>query len=108
MKKSINMGNEAQVISVEELLNKKNLAIPHYQRPYRWTTENVSQLLEDIFDSYKKGKKQYRIGTVILHNNGETLDIVDGQQRTITFSLLFIPYIRKLFYHLIFLNIILN
>lgn len=88
MKESITMENEAQVISVEGLLNKKNLAIPHYQRPYRWTTENVSQLLEDIVDSYKKGKKQYRIGTVILHKNEDKLDIVDGQQRITTLLLI--------------------
>ena len=88
MKESITMENEAQVISVEGLLNKKNLAIPHYQRPYRWTTENVSKLLEDIVDSYKKGKKQYRIGTVILHKNEDKLDIVDGQQRITTLLLI--------------------
>ena len=69
------------------------LSIPEYQRPYKWSARNAIQLLDDIIDAQKSNKKVYRVGTLILHkdtdNQGkEIYNIVDGQQRTITFSLL--------------------
>lgn len=68
-----------------------NLKIPNYQRPYKWTANNVFQLLDDILDAKNTNKETYRVGTLILHKNKKgtsTYNIVDGQQRTITFSLL--------------------
>ena len=69
------------------------LTIPDYQRPYKWTARNAIQLLDDIIDARNNNKEVYRVGTLILHketnNQGqEVYNIVDGQQRTITFSLL--------------------
>ena len=66
-----------------------HLKIPNYQRPYKWIAKNVIQLLDDILDAKNANKETYRVGTLILHKEGEsTYNIVDGQQRTITFSLL--------------------
>ncbi len=70
-----------------------NLYIPDYQRPYKWTARNAIQLLDDIIDAKNNNKEAYRVGTLILHldknKDGNTIyNIVDGQQRTITFSLL--------------------
>lgn len=69
------------------------LTIPEYQRPYKWTARNAIQLLDDIIEARNENKEVYRVGTLILHkdedNQGnEIYNIVDGQQRTITFSLL--------------------
>ena len=81
------MSIKANISSVETVL-KKNLAIPPYQRPYRWTTTNVMQLLADVHESMVSGKREYRIGTVIYHQRNENgtsiFDIVDGQQRLTT------------------------
>lgn len=69
-----------------------NLHIPPYQRPYKWSTKNVYQLIEDIENAQKDNKEVYRLGTLILHKNklGEEIqyDIVDGQQRVTTLALL--------------------
>ena len=69
------------------------LTIPNYQRPYKWTAKNVIQLLDDIIDARNHNKEVYRVGTLILHHDTENKDgasynIVDGQQRTISFCLL--------------------
>lgn len=66
------------------------LTIPDYQRPYKWTARNAIQLLDDIIEAKNGNKEVYRVGTLILHNEKEKgcYNIVDGQQRTITFSLL--------------------
>lgn len=81
---------ETSVINLKELL-ELNLYIPEYQRPYTWTAKNVVQLLDDVvkFSKYP----EYRIGTIILHNNGK-LNIVDGQQRIIT-SLLISKFLES-------------
>lgn len=74
------------VRTVRELLAAP-LRIPDYQRPYRWTIRNVDDLIEDI-DTFR-GSGQYRLGTVIVHRDANgTLNIVDGQQRFITFCLI--------------------
>ena len=71
------------------LLSLDQLSIPDYQRPYKWTARNAIQLLDDIIEAMNSNKEKYRVGTLILHQQkGDRYDIVDGQQRTITFSLL--------------------
>ncbi|MDE6193735.1 MAG: DUF262 domain-containing protein [Muribaculaceae bacterium] len=70
-------------------LDFKKFDIPFYQRPYRWQTSHVETLLSTIRDSMDK--EEYRIGSIILNPNLESgkLDVVDGQQRLTTLSLIF-------------------
>lgn len=83
----------SEVISINELLSKQ-LNIPNYQRPYKWTRKNVSDLFGDIDTAINDSRRpdytdfKYRVGSVILHNNNGQFDIVDGQQRLITLSLI--------------------
>lgn len=79
----------ARIRKVADIITQ-NICIPDYQRPYKWSEVNVQQLLDDISQSMNSGKKLYRIGSVILHDNLEEqrLDIVDGQQRLTTIALL--------------------
>lgn len=72
-----------------ELIDNINLKIPDYQRPYKWTAKNANQLLDDIIQAMTDKKEVYRVGTLILHHDEKgNYNIVDGQQRTITFALL--------------------
>ncbi|MBC7553996.1 MAG: DUF262 domain-containing protein [Taibaiella sp.] len=76
-------------ISLFDLLNMP-LSIPEYQRPYVWTSNDIDKLLNQI-TNYKKGngqKPMFYIGSVVLHDNGSTLDIIDGQQRITTMMLI--------------------
>ena len=70
---------------VGELLKEGNLRIPYYQRPYKWNRKHIRNLFYDLRDAM--GKKEYQIGSVILHENDGYLDVVDGQQRLISISL---------------------
>ena len=70
---------------VGELLKEEGLRIPSYQRPYKWNRKHIRNLFYDLRDAM--GKKEYQIGSVILHENDGHLDIVDGQQRLISISL---------------------
>lgn len=73
-----------ETLSLKEIF-ERNLAIPDYQRIYCWTEKNVIRLLDDIKDL----KDEYRLGTIILQTKNDKVDIIDGQQRLVTLSLLF-------------------
>ena len=84
----------AEIKSVNDLLSMP-LRVPEYQRPYKWGIRNIDDLLNDISQAindsktYENGFK-YRIGTIVLHrrNGGLDFDIVDGQQRIVSLTLL--------------------
>lgn len=80
-------------LNEDKPIENVSLTIPEYQRPYKWTARNAIQLLDDIIEAKNANKEVYRVGTLILHKDTDAEDnviynIVDGQQRTITFSLL--------------------
>ena len=85
--------DKAVIRSVDELL-EQNLVIPSYQRPYKWTGKNITELILDIQKSIEDGKKysnfKYRVGTVILYRESKAkpYEVVDGQQRLLSFLLL--------------------
>ena len=72
-------------MSLGEVLANSRLNIPNYQRPYSWKAKNVRNLFYDIKEA--KQKENYHLGTLILHENDKTIDIVDGQQRLISVAL---------------------
>ena len=81
---------DIQICKLGQLL-RLPLSIPNYQRVYCWEEHNVKCLLDDVFEHVENTEKSdvtYRLGTVILHSHDGKYDIVDGQQRLITLSLL--------------------
>ena len=70
--------------------------IPNYQRSYKWIDDHIDKLWEDILDAYKSGNKQYFLGSIILVKNNNYWDVVDGQQRLTTLTILF-KVIKDLF-----------
>ena len=84
----------AEVVFVNELLSNNKLVIPSYQRPYKWTTKNIEDLLTDMSVALLEEQKftnefYYRIGTVIIHSDEKKgLSIVDGQQRILSLTLI--------------------
>ena len=78
---------KANIVKISEIYNKK-LKIPDYQRPYTWSTKSAIALFNDIFREYKSNKNEYRIGSTILHQESENYNIVDGQQRLTTLTIL--------------------
>mgnify|MGYP002868436110 CR=1 FL=1 len=81
------MYKELRIVSVKDLLQEP-LRIPNYQRPYKWTTESANTLFSDMYSAFCKGLPEYRIGSVVLHFENNSFNIVDGQQRLTTLSIL--------------------
>lgn len=83
----------AEIKSINELL-KMEIDIPDYQRPYKWTIQNIEELLGDISTAINEAELhripfKYRVGTIILHENEHGIfDVVDGQQRIISLLLI--------------------
>ncbi len=78
---------------------KHMYAVPVYQRPYSWETTQINTILDDIFTAYKlpetEREEGYFIGSIYIHDRNEKLkgliqkyEIIDGQQRLTTLSLL--------------------
>ena len=65
--------------------------VPHYQRDYAWTVDNILELWADIINAWQGGS-EYFMGTIVLNGEFEVetsaLEIVDGQQRLATFTIL--------------------
>ncbi|SMQ88851.1 Uncharacterized conserved protein [Raoultella ornithinolytica] len=86
------MGTVSYQVKKTGMLLEQRLTIPSYQRPYKWQQKHVNQLIDDVLTH--QNKQSYHLGTVVLHRDklnpayeGE-LDIVDGQQRLLTLTLL--------------------
>lgn len=68
--------------------------IPGYQRQYSWEDDNFHDLFDDIRGAMENGENQYFLGSIILQltereaNGGGRYDVVDGQQRLTTLSIL--------------------
>lgn len=70
--------------SIRELFGIK-LSLPSYQRPYAWGRENIEFFWNDI----RRSKEKYDYGIIVLLKNEKGgYDIVDGQQRIVTLSLM--------------------
>lgn len=65
------------------------LRVPTFQREYSWEDEQVDQLLSD-FNRAKTEHTDHFLGTIVTISKGahDALEIVDGQQRLTTTSLL--------------------
>lgn len=87
----MNSINDTQISAegIGHILSDKKLAVPTYQRSYSWDKDNVEQFLTDITSAFLEGEKEYFLGSIVLiRNNTGRLEIVDGQQRLATASLL--------------------
>ena len=72
-------------LDIEGLFNLP-LSIPNYQRIYCWENKQIEMLWESL-TTIKTGSP-YHLGTIILQNREGKYEIVDGQQRLVTISLI--------------------
>ena len=66
--------------------------IPGYQRPYAWTEEQAGILFDDLYDFFQTETiDNYFLGSIVLikEDNKPYADVIDGQQRLTTLSILF-------------------
>jgi hypothetical protein len=97
-----NVKEYVKTLTISDLFddkNKCNYIIPIYQRNYAWGDNEISSLLQDIKNACEKTKEQdknYYIGSLVVYRreNGD-FEVIDGQQRLTTFTLI-MHYLGKL------------
>jgi len=92
--------SETGARSILELLQSNvRFIVPRFQRNYSWSTERTEAMWNDIVDNFRGFLKnennikeyQYLLGPIVLVNRKEpnSFDIIDGQQRMSTLTMLF-------------------
>ena len=93
--------------NIDNVFGNKQYHIDFYQREYKWTTEVVKRLLDDIFyqfnETYQKNNEirpsieiinskypWYYLNTYVTNGINGRIYIVDGQQRLTTLTLILI------------------
>ena len=86
-------------ILVKEIFGQMWFRVPEYQRPYVWTSDEVTELLEDLtFAQAERSNDEYFLGALVYQSKcvaqseGQEFDendLLDGQQRMSTLLMLF-------------------
>lgn len=97
------MPNEHEIkshkILVKDIFSAMWFRIPEYQRPYIWSKDEVSELLDDLtFAMRDKPEQEYFLGSFVFQARKASAtpgqefdenDLLDGQQRMTTLLMLF-------------------
>ena len=83
--------------NISELL-AYHFFIPSYQRGYRWSGQQVMDLLNDIWHFTikpdKKDNEWYCLQPIVVKDRGQLYEVIDGQQRLTTLKIL-LTYLSK-------------
>lgn len=88
------MSNELMSFSIRDLIaDQSGYCVPMYQRNYAWGEGEIHQLIQDVCDfglgQGVSGTKTYYIGTLVVFNRADgSFEVIDGQQRFTTLTLL--------------------
>ena len=80
-----------QELSIEQIYkgDKVTYEVPIYQRNYAWEKDEISALIQDVYDAYIFNKQTYYIGTLVsFHKGDQVYEVIDGQQRLTTINLI--------------------
>ncbi|WP_432712225.1 DUF262 domain-containing protein [Pedobacter sp.] len=99
---------ETEKVTIQKVFKDFWFRIPEYQRSYVWQSDNITELLEDIFFAAENNPdSEYFLGSLVLQKRSVTdsvhgaeivyneYDLLDGQQRMTTI-LLILAVIRDL------------
>ena len=84
------MGAEKLEKRLKDIFDNSKYVVPLYQRNYAWRKDEIEQLLQDVYEAYKSNPNgNYFIGSlVVLKRQNGDLEVIDGQQRLTTLSLI--------------------
>ncbi len=94
------MGTKSELLTLEQLieqLKQKQVIIPLLQRNYKWgigseeadsKEATLGKLLDDILEAKRSEQDEYTIGMTTFYEKENIIQIIDGQQRMISLSLI--------------------
>jgi Protein of unknown function DUF262/Protein of unknown function (DUF1524) len=75
-------------LGLGSILKHYQLSVPSNQREYSWTDKEVTTLLQDFSQAISEEENGYFLGTIVTIPKSGTLEVIDGQQRLATTSIL--------------------
>ncbi|TFU61163.1 DUF262 domain-containing protein [Jeotgalicoccus nanhaiensis] len=83
--------------SVSELLLSGNIVfrIPDFQRDFVWTENEIKDLINDFDEDSRNFEQEtdelsgYLLGNIVLIGQGKDFEVIDGQQRLTTLTIIF-------------------
>lgn len=91
----------SQTVVIRDLFSDRyRFEIPNFQRPYSWTEDEAGQLFSDVYDAmcanldsagaFQSDVRKYFMGGLVVIKSKErtTAEVVDGQQRLVTLTIL--------------------
>ncbi len=88
---------DTKTLSFNDIIgNGKIYKVPDFQRDYSWNEDNWEDLWNDILTINENNESHY-MGSIVLLNKGDSnYQIIDGQQRFTTLSIISLAVISKL------------
>ncbi len=86
--------NQLELLTIYDLIKGDPFSfyIPSYQRGFRWTTRQVTDLINDIYEFTTKKEKKvdefYCLQPIVVKPRENNWEVIDGQQRLTTIFLL--------------------
>ncbi|MFT0715314.1 DUF262 domain-containing protein [Flagellimonas lutimaris] len=85
----------ANTISFSDIISGDNIyQVPLFQRDYSWKENNWDDLWLDISNSIESNSRHYMGSIVLIKKDKKKFEIIDGQQRITTLSILALSCIR--------------
>lgn len=90
------MTRNAEIVPITKKVNtiEGMFEVPSYQRGYRWGTEEVERLLDDIYSLHGNEVRGYCLQPIVIKNHGDYYELIDGQQRLTTLYIIY-HYMHK-------------
>ncbi|MEZ6036999.1 MAG: DUF262 domain-containing HNH endonuclease family protein [Planctomycetota bacterium] len=77
--------------------NGLSYRIPRFQRDYSWTQDEWEDLWQDLLHARRRGEPAHYMGYLVLQSSDDkTFDVIDGQQRLTTISILVLAALKNL------------
>lgn len=74
---------------IGNLLHTGLFSVPRYQREFKWEEDHVRELFEDIENAIADQQPEYFLGSIVISKgDSDRPEIVDGQQRLASISIL--------------------
>ncbi len=97
---------EAKSLNIKQLLKDRQYVLGYFQREYNWEKEHIEDLINDLIGEFNSQratnnsqntsdeKPFYFLGSIIISEENNTPNLIDGQQRLTSLSLILI-YIAR-------------
>lgn len=78
----------SHVRTMSDVFKKNHFNIPFYQRDYAWEKDQIDDFWSDLMDVVNGYQDNHFFGQIVTYNKDDVKDLIDGQQRLTTSSVL--------------------